>query len=66
MIAFIKDNKILVGVCVFLLIASVEHEKENRAEALAAIKDSGCNTHIDIPAPKNATNAANYNMKGFE
>ncbi len=66
MLAFIKDNKILVGLCVLLLIASVEHEKENRAEVIAAIKDQGCNTHIDIPAPKNETNATNYNMKGFK
>ena len=49
-----------------LLLSDHFRAESYQEQTIAAIKDNGCNTHIDIPAPKNETNATNYNMKGFE
>ena len=32
----------------------------NRRQIIATIKDNGCASHIDMPAPKNLTNADTY------
>ena len=54
---------VIIAVSMLSVIPSCE---ELKGKAIAAIEDQGCNTHIGIPAPKNDTNATNYNIEGFE
>lgn len=41
---------VFIAISMLSVIPSCE---ELKGEAITAIEDNGCNTHIDIPAPKN-------------